>query len=187
MKYLFIMHFVCVNKFMYKKIYFLCGKKIAIFFKYLTNPERNFEIQFAKKNCERDPSSNCRIHVVVVVVQVQWIFGKGEDSLRSVPSTRNANLIGSWILSSARNYYLRYKSGDMPRLPFSQPQPRWTRPAVIIRVHTFTWLSRTPGSAAGSYTNSSSPCSRPYVRAPSRNVRDYPQVLITNLASANYN
>lgn len=25
------------------------------------------------------------------------------------------------------------------------------------------------------------------VHAPSRNVRDYPQVLITNLASANYN
>lgn len=143
MGYLYKISSFCVNKFIrqIRKIYFLCGKNwkfflnIYEFFKMYTNSERNFEIRFARKKCERDPSSNCRIHAV------QWISGKSEDSLRSVLSTRNANLIGSWILSSARNYYLRYKSGDLPRLPSSQL--RWTRPAVIIHVHTFTWLSRT--------------------------------------------
>lgn len=120
----------------------------------------------------------CRIHVAQSS-STQWISGKGKDS--GVPSTRNANLIGSWILSSARNYYLRYKSGDLPRLPSSQ-RASLTGPAVIIRVHTLSRLSRTLGRRIAYRFAPSA-----FVRAPSRNARDYPQVLITNLASANYN
>lgn len=40
---------------------------------------------------------------------------KGPVEVARIPS--RVNLIGSWILSSARNYYLRYKSGDLPRQP----------------------------------------------------------------------
>jgi len=97
----------------------------------------------------------------VVVDAAQWISGKGEDS--GVPSTRNANLIGSWILSSARNYYLRYKSGDLPRLPSSQ-RASLVGPAVIIRMHTFSWLSRTR-SAAGSHIDSLRPRSSVHLHA----------------------
>jgi len=157
------------NKISMKKENFLTWPRsrniFIIFYRMLTNiyvyqiirinlkkKNRNFSVHFTNS---KEVFRHCRIYVDAVIVDaVQWISGKGEDS--GVPSTRNANLIGSWILSSACNYYLRYKSGDLPRLPSSQ-RATLAGPAVIIRIHTLSRLSWTR-LATGSHTDSLRPC-----------------------------
>lgn len=129
--------------------------------------------------------------------------GTGRVPSRAVP---RANLIGSWILSSARNYYLRYKSGDLPRQPsrarryyprshtrMNQPPPRTrTQPYKEERESEPT-NERQMDKERERERETSTP-KRIHIHrrintiaVSSRNVRDYPQVLITNLASANYN